>query len=49
MSVWYSAEGWDALQAEIAELRAEIERLKAENERLKNRPPVYVYEEDFNW
>jgi predicted nuclease with TOPRIM domain len=34
MSVWYSAEGWDALQAEIAELRADVARLEAENARL---------------
>jgi hypothetical protein len=47
--IYLSTEGWEALQAELAEARAEIQRLTEENQRLRNRPPVYIYEEDFNW
>jgi regulator of replication initiation timing len=49
-----SAEGWDALQAELADAHSENQRLREENDRLRkelarHRPVVHVYEEDFNW
>jgi cell division protein FtsB len=34
LGVWLSTEGFEALQAELAEARADVARLEAENARL---------------